>query len=259
MSAHTGVHRVVLDVDVDAFFTGSAIDGVEDANLAHHRPHVPDRLAAARDRVAGLTDTDASEWMLMRQVHGADVAVVDERVPAGAEVRDVDVLVTLLVDRPLVVLSADCLPMVAAGRRAIGVAHAGWRGVAADVPSALVTAMVSLGERPEDVRVAIGPAIGPCCYAVGPEVVDAVAALSADAVAATSDGRPSVDLRRAVHGRLAELGVRDVVDAGGPVAGGAACTSCDERWFSHRRDPTCGRQAGIIVRRGLDAGAGARA
>lgn len=259
MSTHPGVLRVALDVDVDAFFTGSAIDGVEDANLAHHRPHVPGRLAVARDRVAVLTGTDAAAWTLMRQVHGAEVATVDEHVAPGSEVRDVDVLVTLLLDRPLVVLSADCLPIIAAGRRAIGVAHAGWRGVAADVPSALMSAMVALGERPEDVRVAIGPAIGSCCYAVGPEVIAAVGTVAADAVATTSDGRPSVDLRRAVHGRLAELGVRDVADAGGSVAGGAACTCCDERWFSHRRNPACGRQAGIVVRRGSDAGAKGRA
>jgi polyphenol oxidase len=259
VSTHPGVHRVALDVDVEGFFTGSVLDDVADANLAHHRPHVPDRLAAARDRVGVLTGTDASMWTLMRQVHGAEVGLVDEHVPPGSELRDVDVLVTLLLDRPLVVLSADCLPILAAGRRAIGVAHAGWRGVAADVPGALVATFIALGERPEDVRVAIGPAIGPCCYAVGPEVVDAVAAVSADVVATTSDGRPSVDLRRAVHGRLAQLGVRDVVDAGGPITGGAVCTSCDERWFSHRRDPACGRQAGIIVRRGPDAGAGGRA
>jgi YfiH family protein len=249
VSAHRGVERVLLGVGVEGFFTGSAIDDLADANLAHHRPHVPERLARARDRVAELTRTDATAWTMMRQVHRADVGVVDERTPSGAEIRDVDVLVTLIPDRPLVVLSADCLPIVAAGRRAIGVAHAGWRGIAADVPEALVSAFVALDERPEDIRVVIGPAIGPCCYAVGQEVIDAVAPLARDAVTVTSAGRPSVDLRRAAHERFSALGVSEVSDVGARTGGAVVCTACDARWFSHRRDPSCGRQAGIIVRR----------
>jgi len=246
---HPGVLAAALDVGVEGWFTGAVVDGAEDANLAHHRPHVPERLARARDRVATLTRTDAASWTSMRQVHRADVAVVDEGTPPGAELRDVDVLVSALTDRPLVVLTADCLPILAAGRRAIGAAHAGWRGVAADVPAALLAALVGLGERPEDVRVAIGPAIGPCCYAVGPEVVGAIAEVSSAALGRTRDGRTSVDLRRAVHDRLGALGVRHVQDVGGDTFGAGACTSCDEGWFSHRRDPSSGRQAGIVVRR----------
>lgn len=250
MGAYPDVLGVVLDEDVEGFFTGATLGDLPSANLAHHRPHVPGELADARARVAELTRTDASAWTLMRQVHRADVALVDDRVPPGAEVRGVDVLVTSLVDRPLVVLSADCLPIIAAGRRAVGVAHAGWRGIAADVPQAMVSAFVALGERPEEIRVVIGPAIGPCCYAVGEEVTTAVAAVAIDAVATTVDGRPSVDLRRAAHARLTELGVSEVRDAGGAHEDAVACTACDERWFSHRRDPSCGRQAGLIVRRG---------
>lgn len=243
--------RVTLGPGIDAAFTGAVLDGVHDANLAHHRPHVPERLTAARDRVAALTHTEADAWHLMRQVHGAEVAVVDGRVPRGAELRDVDILVTALPDRPLVVLAADCVPLLAAGRRSVAAAHAGWRGVVADVPGALVTALVGLGESPDDVRVVLGPAIGPCCYEVGPEVVAAVGAIDPAAVATTRTGGASVDLRAALRARLAALGVTDVVDAG---ASGAAprtplCTACDPGWFSHRRDPAAGRQAGIIVRR----------
>ena len=235
---------------VDAWFTGAAIGGVDDANLAHHVPHVPERLVAARSRVGELTGTDPGAWTLMRQVHGAAVAVIDETVAPGTEVRDVDVMVTVLPDRPLVVLAADCLPVLVAGIRAVGVAHAGWRGVVAGVPDALVAALAGVGERPGDLRVAIGPAIGPCCYAVGEDVVDAVAAVAPGAVARTRGGAPSVDLRAAAHQRLLAAGVRDVRDVGGRTDG-PACTSCDPGWFSHRRDGRAGRHAGIIVRRAV--------
>lgn len=234
-------------------FSGSRIEGLPDANLAHHRPHVPERLAAARAHVGARTGTDPRTWHLMRQVHGADVAVIDEHVPVGAELRDVDVMVTALPGRPLVVLTADCLPIVAVGPRTVGVAHAGWRGIVAGAPEALVGAMVALGERPEDLRVVIGPAIGPCCYEVGPDVVDAIGDRVPSAVTRTRDGAPAVDLRLAAHTAMRRGGVRAStdLDLGSTTSGGPGlCTACGEGWFSHRRDPSSGRQAAVVVRPG---------
>lgn len=252
-----GVHPVTLAAGVSASITGASIDGVADANLAHHVAHRPEHLASARDAVARATGTDVARWHLMRQVHRADVAVIEEATPAGAELRAVDVMVTTCRERPLVVLAADCLPILVAGRRAIGVAHAGWRGVVAGVPDALVTALEALGERAEDLQVALGPTIGPCCYAVSPEVVDAVSAV-VDGVASarTRSGAPSVDLRAAVRHRLCARGVGAVSDAPvlGDASGAAHCTSCGTGWFSHRRDPRSGRHAGMVVRRAVAAG-----
>lgn len=256
MTDGQGVIHVPLLSGVDAWFTSATVHGIDDANLAHHVPHAPDRLARARDRVAALTATDPDAWHLMRQVHGAQMAIVDATVPRGAELRDVDVAVTVLEDRPLVVLSADCLPILAAGRVAVGAAHAGWRGVVAGVPDALVDALVALGERPEDVRLAIGPAIGPCCYEVGPEVVEAIAAVAPSAVGRTRRGRPSVDLRRAARQRFTARGITEVQDLVAEDGVSPACTACEARWFSHRRDRQTGRQAGIIVRRPVDRGEG---
>jgi polyphenol oxidase len=184
----------------------------------------------------------------MRQVHGASVGIVDERTPIGAEIRDVDVLVTSETGRPLVVLAADCVPILAAGATVVAAAHAGWRGLVADVPRALVAALRDMGEQAGRVRVALGPSIGPCCYEVGPEVIGAVAAIDEGAVTTTRSGSPSVDLRTAVRTMLGALGVTDVVDAA------PGCTACDPEWFSHRRDPAAGRQAGLVVRRGTAGG-----
>lgn len=248
-----GVHRVTLDDGVDAWFTGSDLAGVQDANLAHHRPHAPERLAAARDVVGAATRTDPATWHLMRQVHGAEAATITADVAPGTELRDVDIIVTVLPDRPLVVLAADCLPILAAGRHAVAAAHAGWRGIVADVPGALVAALTSLGEDVADLRVVIGPAIGPCCYEVGEEVSETVGRIAPQARSTTRDGTPSIDLRAAARTRLAALGVMAVEDAGASGGPASACTSCGSGWFSHRRDPMSGRQAGIIVRRS-DAG-----
>lgn len=246
-----GVTHAGLTGDVGAWFTGDRLEGVADANLAHHRPHVPHLLAQARSAVGAVSRTDPARWHLMRQVHGSGVGVVDESTPLGAELRDVDVLVTTLFDRPLVVLAADCIPLLAAGRAAIGAAHAGWRGLRADVPGALVDAMQSLGERPEDLHIVLGPTIGPCCYEVGEDVVTAIGDIDPAAVTVTTAGTTSVDLRAAARTRLHELGVRDVADLEVEATSGATrtvCTSCDEGWFSHRRDRASGRHAGIVVR-----------
>jgi YfiH family protein len=245
-----GRSDVLQQVDLSPFgrgwITGASLAGVEDANLAHHRSHVPDRLAAARDRVGSLTETDPSTWHLMRQVHGAEAGVIDGTTPKGAEIRGVDVLVTDVPDRPLVVLVADCLPILAAGRRAVGVAHVGWRGVAADTPGALARALERLGERAEDAKIVMGPGIGPCCYEVGPEVIKAVGG-DGRFVSRTRSGAVSVDLRAAVRARFLLLGVQDVSDAGASGSANSLCTACGSEWFSHRRDPSGGRQAGIVV------------
>jgi polyphenol oxidase len=236
------VRRFLIRHDVEVHLTGAIIDGLVEANLAHHVPHRPAQLAAARERVGELSGTDPMTWHFMRQVHGARIGIVDG-LPAGAEVRDVDVLLSTEPDRPLVVLTADCVPLVLAGERALAVAHAGWRGVAADVVGRAVQALVAAGEPAEVLVAAAGPSIGPCCYAVGEEVRVAVAAVAPDALAMTRDGQPAVDLVAACAARLSELGV--ALDTSR-----WECTACGTgSWFSHRRDPTGGRQALIALRR----------
>jgi polyphenol oxidase len=228
----------------DGWFSGRHLPGIAEANLSHHRPHDPARLASARAALATATGTDALRWHLMRQVHGAEVAVVGADTPAGAELTDVDGVVTRETDRALVVLTADCVPVLLAGRHGIGAVHAGWRGVVADVVGAAVAALRRLGEAPQGLTAAVGPAIGPCCYEVGAEVVAAVTAVEPGAAARTTWGSTAVDLPGAVTRRLLSLGVRVV---GTP----AECTRCgSDVLFSHRADPDVGRQAGLVVRHG---------
>jgi YfiH family protein len=240
------VRHIQVAPDVEVHLTGASLVGLDDANLAHHRPHVPAALAAARAQVAAASGTDAAEWIMMRQVHGSAVGDADAVAP-GTEIRDVDALITTHVARPLVVLTADCVPVVIVGSLAIAAVHAGWRGVVGDVVGRTVEAMVVAGERPTTLRALIGPSIGACCYAVGEEVRSAVGALAVDAVAVTRDARPAVDLVAACRARLRELGVASDTSAW-------ECTSCGPSgWFSHRRDPSGGRQATIVVRRAVAA------
>ena len=240
---------VELATDTPAWFTGRDPDAVApvggEGNLAHRRPHRPTDLARARRSVAAATGTDATRWHLLQQVHGAQVAVVDEHVPLGKELRGVDAAVTACEERPLVVQVADCVPVLLSCRGAVGVAHAGRAGVLAGVLPAAVAALRSCAGE-QDVRAAVGPAIGACCYEVPAAMRDTAAQRLPVLAATTTWGTPSLDLPAGARAQLEAEGV-EVVPTPAP------CTRCTGTLFSHRRDPSSGRQIGLIVRRGAEA------
>ncbi|MGQ0616660.1 MAG: polyphenol oxidase family protein [Acidimicrobiia bacterium] len=178
------------------------------------------------DFVAGATAPGAVpgpvSWL--RQVHGAGVVVVDRPGQwAGAEA---DGAVTSQPGCALAVRTADCAPVVLLGRGAVGVAHAGWRGLVAGVLEATVAALGDLGT--SEVRAVLGPSIGPECYEFGHADLAAVTARTgARARSATAWATAALDLRAGVRSVLAGAGV--------PVAEFGGCTACEPgRFFSHR-------------------------
>jgi YfiH family protein len=113
------------------------------------------------------------------QVHGAAVALVRRGAPVPQARPDADVLVSNSTDVAIAVRAADCVPLLMADHvtGAVAAVHAGWRGTAARAAVAAIDTMQrEFGTRPADLVVAIGPSIGPCCYQVGSELVDAFAA-----------------------------------------------------------------------------------
>lgn len=233
---------VDLGPGVRAVFTGRG-EGDEvvgtAGNLSHRRPHRPARLAADRAAAAAAIGLDEGAVVRLRQVHGNEVVTVDDDVPAGAEVGPADAAVTTTPGRGLCVLVADCVPVLLASPGAVAVAHAGRAGVVADVVGATVQRLRAVDDGP--VRAAIGPAIRGCCYEVEEWLQDEVAEQHPTARATTTWGTTSLDLPAAVRARLVALDVA-VDDLG-------ACTHCDDRWFSHRRDgAAAGRQAGLVTR-----------
>jgi YfiH family protein len=165
-----------------------------------------------------------------RQVHGAVVARVTARDdPAGGAIAAADGQATALARLGVMVLAADCLPVALGSSRAVAMLHAGWRGIAAGVIEEGARALRELGGANE-IAAVVGPGAGPCCYSVGSEVHTAL-------TGAPREG--PIDLRAIVRGRLLAAGVGEVRDV-------EACTICDERFFSHRREGEhAGRQAGV--------------
>jgi hypothetical protein len=207
-----------------------------DGNLSTLRGIDPEHGRARRD---ALCERLGLDWLCAsRQVHGTEVQLLRERTARGGEpvAIDADGHATALRGVGAMVLTADCLPVALAGadaedgRGAVAMVHAGWRGLAAGVLEQGVRALRELGADGA-LEAAIGPGAGVCCYEVGADVHRAFGDAHRDGDA--------IDLRAIARERLHAAGVASVRDV-------AACTICDERFFSHRRDgERAGRQAGI--------------
>ena len=120
----------------------------------------------------------ARDVVLPVQVHGRGVVVLrQDALPLG-EPSEGDVVVSNASDVAIAVKAADCVPLLIADKTtgAVAAVHAGWRGTAARASiAALDTLRMEFTSKPTDLVVAIGPCIGPCCYEVGSELVDAFA------------------------------------------------------------------------------------
>lgn len=192
-----------------------------------------------------------------RQVHGTGIARVragDD--PAALAQIEADGICSDSPGAAVGVFVADCVPALVVDPRtgSFAAVHAGWRGTVAGVLPAAVRALEShFGARAEDLRVALGPAIGPCCFEVGPEVVAAFEALVPDARARrivlpsprAAAGKANVDLKAANRLLLERAGVAPAAIDAGPE-----CTHCDRaRFFSFRRDGGgIGQLMGVVGR-----------
>lgn len=202
--------------------------GDDQANVDENR-----RLLAAH---AGY---EPDQLQVTRHVHGTRVWKVGDPQPDRAEF---DGLVCDRVGPVLGAFAADCIPLVFADplARVVGAAHAGWRGTVGGVAANVVTRMCELGATPANIRVALGPSIGACCFEVGPEVVEQFRAAFGDVprMVVAGPSKDHIDLRVATRVLLERAGLRAAhIDDAPP------CTRCEgERFFSYRRD---GKDGGV--------------
>lgn len=197
-------------------FTGAAFGTRDTGDL---RADAAKRAAASAE--LGITPS----WAFVNQVHGATVL---EAVSPGL-LGDADAIVTEVQGLPVAVATADCVPLIVEASDAVAVVHAGWRGALAGVLPATLDLMRKRGHDPQ--RVALGPAIGPCCYEVG----DEVAVLFDGFAAQTTWGTTSVDIPGYLRAELKGLDVWSSDE----------CTHTSERMNSWRRDSTRQRQVAV--------------
>jgi YfiH family protein len=201
----------------------------------------PDAVAENRSRLAAAVGVPPERIAIGRQVHGADLAAPQPPFrsslalrdaagePSNGSIPEVDGQVVAEPGHAALVFVADCVPVALSGPGGVAMLHCGWRGLAAGV---IARGVESVGAT----DAAIGPSIGPCCYKVGDEVLNAFSGLG-DGIAR---GR-MLDLSEVARRLLGKAGVGRIETSG-------LCTSCeDELFFSHRRDAgRTGRQAGLV-------------
>jgi YfiH family protein len=199
-----------------------------------------DRAEAVREnrhRLAAAIAIDPELVLIGRQVHAADVTRHDGPTEPrafanpAAGLPEGDGHATARADLAPLVFVADCLPVALAGPGGVAMIHCGWRGLAAGI--------VEHGVKEVKARAAaVGPGIGPCCYEVGDDVLDAFEPLGPG----VAEGG-MLNLREVVRRLLEQTGVEWIEVS-------EDCTSCNpDLFFSHRRDgDRTGRQAGLVWR-----------
>ncbi|HEY5059736.1 MAG TPA: polyphenol oxidase family protein [Gaiellaceae bacterium] len=217
---------------------GGVSDGpFNSLNLGIRTEDDPARVVENRTRLCSAVDADPDGATMAWQRHGATVTRAQSRgiVTPGTVYDHCDGLWSDEPGRAMLLLTADCLPIAIAradGPPAVGILHAGWRGLLGGVVAAGVR---TLG--PGRLSAAIGPGIGPCCYDVGDEVADPFREAFGDDV--MRGGK--LDLWTAAERALRAAGVEQVDRFD-------ICTSCDAaRFFSHRRDRGKTGRQGVIA------------
>lgn len=218
--------------------SGVSLAPYDSCNVGDHVGDDPAAVAANRRRIAteaGLAEPE--RWVWMRQVHGVEVHVASERT--GTEPPEADAAVTAVRGLPLAAITADCAPIALACDDAVGVVHAGHRGLELGVIEAAVSALREIGGGP--VRAYLGPCIRPARYEFGEaDLARLVARFGARVEGRTHDGRPALDVPTAVLAALEECAVDAFEDSG-------VCTAASSAHYSYRRDGLTGRQATIVV------------
>lgn len=229
--------------------TGFSTDAYSSLNLGLSSGDERALVEANRDLLLGSLGFGREQVCAFDQVHGKRVIVA--RAASWFE-HEADATISADPNLLLVVSAADCLPILFHDpfTGAVGAAHAGWRGTLARISAEVVGALQrEFGSDPSDLRVAIGPGIGACCYEVSHEVADefTAAGFSAACFRPGRGERPHLDLVRANCEALARAGVPV-----GAVTSLGRCTSCErDVFYSHRRDSgKTGRLWGFISARG---------
>ena len=196
---------------------------------------------------------EAKEAFLVKQIHSDRVYVLSDPQtrPADVSMLEADALITHLTDRPIAVLTADCLPVVLYDRRrhVAGAVHAGRQGTLERITSKAVMSMRrEYGSSPEDILVGFGPAIGGCCYEVGADCIEPFRKEYPEWEQFSTEcgnGKFMLDINQANEQDAREAGIPL-----GNIIRSGQCTCCEtERFFSYRRDGTKGRMMTLVMLR----------
>ncbi|MCG8922427.1 peptidoglycan editing factor PgeF [Lentzea sp. CC55] len=211
----------------------------ESFNLGDHVGDDGEAVEANRARLAAGIGLTPERLVWMEQVHGRTVATVDGPVAEALEATDA--VVTKRAGLGLVVLTADCVPVLLGDQEAgvVGAVHAGRVGARVGVVVEALKAMMALGAELERIEVLLGPAVCGECYEVPAEMQKDVEKHLPGSASKSRKGTPALDLKAGLWNQLASAGV-------GKIGVDPRCTFEEKDLFSHRRQAPTGRLASVI-------------
>lgn len=216
-------------------------------NVGLRRGDSPENARKNILRAAEALSLNKENLTLTHQTHTSCVLFVGEKEIGNGFYREwgkdgVDGIVTNIPQVPLMCYSADCVPTLLYDekRGAIAAVHGGWRGTAGEIVKNAVRVMCErCGSNPLDIRAAIGPAIGGCCYEVSEDVGEVFKNNYPDCIYKKENGKYMLDLKRVTASQLRAAGLKEENTENSGV-----CTSCEnEKYFSHRAQ---GGKSGLL-------------
>ncbi len=175
----------------------------------------------------------------LKQIHSTRVVVLKTRMGSGElQQTEGDALVTNQPQTLIVVRTADCVPvlLVEKATGVVGAIHAGWRGAVAGIVSETIRACVEeFGAKPEQMQIAIGPSIGPCCYEVDEPVIEPLRTRYPawpEVLRETTEGKGVLDLKQLIHHQIRAIGIPE-----NQIGRVEHCTHCRaDLFYSYRRE-----------------------
>ncbi len=225
-----------------------------DFNLSLSNAPDPQTVLKNRKQLAQAVGRNPEDFIFPIQVHGTHIQRVGEEhrgygaLSVGTAIANTDGLITNVKGICLMTMAADCVSLLFYDpvNSAIGAAHAGWKGTVQKIAGHTVQRMQQeFNTNPQDLIVAIGPSAGPCCYEVGPEVIEQVLDSFKDKdVLINHKGKTIFNLWEANRITLTESGVLDK-----NIELSETCTLCHSHSFYSARKGDCGRfSSGILLR-----------
>jgi YfiH family protein len=224
------------------------LDGISSYgnNLAYHVKDDPKNVDKNHKKLSTFLEYPIKRLVYMDQVHGDKIIDIDKDYNYDTT-PTCDALVTNEKETPLMVMVADCNPILIydKNKEVIAAVHAGRAGIFSNILSKTIKKMqLTYSCEPKDIIISLGPSIHQCCYEVGSEIKEEANKLGYEYAIKTVEGSHFLDLISIAHQQLKELGIKIK-----NIETSKYCTSCNtDTFYSYRAEKnSCGRFAGVIM------------
>lgn len=214
-------------------------------NLAFHVNDDKLHVEANHEQLAKELNYDVNSLIHMKQIHSDILHVVDEN-DNFENSPTCDALITNKPNTPLMVMVADCSPILFYDdkQKVIAVAHAGRQGAFKNIVKNVINSFINgFSSDIKDIHVSVGASIGSCCYEVGSEIFDEAKELGLEYAIQKRDNSFYLDVNKIIETQLLTCGIkRENIDMSNE------CTKCNsQKYFSYRADAKTGRFAGVLI------------